>query len=411
MSRQKILIVSDYIEWTLWWIETYIHNLKKILPEYEIEYFGWKNIKGLKKYFWLLFSNFNFVYANKFQEKINKFQPDIIWFHSISRFLGPKILDKLENFEWETIMTYHDFGYFALYATDVWNEKDIATKFNLWEFLKKSWKKWFLLFPYSIYKYFRLKNLRTKLSKYVKTHTVPSPFMKKYGEQLWYSNNIEVLPNFILKEQLTSRKNIYQDKINFIFFGRLEREKWIWLLINFLGELWELKYTNKEEYKKIISKIRIFIFWDGSLEKELLETFIWTDINWNDISIVQNLKNKKNIKDFIDQDENKFVYYFWRRQFDIIKEFIWFSHYHLVASLFLETFGLSAVEWAWNGLVNIWLDKENIKNFILEEFRVSNKNISEDFNKKMRNIIETHNIETWEEHSKTSKKLVEKFII
>ena len=411
MSRKKILIVSDYIEGTLWWIETYIHNLQKILPEYEIEYFGWKNIKGFKKYFWLLFSNFNFVYANKFQEKINKFQPDIIWFHSISRLLWPKILEKLENYKWETIMTYHDFGYFALFANNVWDEKDIPEKFSFFEFIKKSEKKWFLLLPYSIFKYLKLKKLRKYLNKYVKTHTVPSKFIVKYTKKLWYSSNVEVLENFILKEQIWERKKVYQDKINFIFFGRLEREKWIWLLINFLAELWDLKYKDKERYKKITSKIRIFVFWDGSLEKELLEAFVWKDIYWNDISIVQNLKNKENIKDFIDKDDNKFVYYFWRRQFDVIKEFIWFSHYHLVASLFLETFGLSAVEWAWNGLVNIWLDKENIKNFILEDFRVSNKNISEDFNKKMLDIIENHNLEKWKEYSEKNKKLVEKYII
>jgi len=412
MSRKKILIVSDYIEGTFGGIETYIHNLKKVLPNYQIEYFWWKNIVWLKKYIWLILSNFNIFYAKKFEEKIQKFKPDIIWFHSISRFLWPKILEKLNNFWGITIMTYHDLWYFSLYANNIWEEEDIPEKFTLIEFLKKAGKKWLIFLPYSIYKYFRLKSLKQKLAKYVKFHTVPSKFMKKYVQNLWYSNKVEVLPNFILKEQLVERKNLYQDKINFIFFGRLERWKWVGLLINFLSQLWELKYKNKEEYKKIISKIRIFIFWNGNLEKELLETFTWVDLNWKDISIIQDLRNfTSDTMDFIDTDNNKFIYFFWKRDFNYIKKYIAISHYNLVPSLFLETFGLSAVEWAANWVVNIGLNKENLKNFILEDFRIPSKNITENFNKKLLEIIKSHNLEKWKENSKKNKKLVEKYII
>jgi hypothetical protein len=37
-------------------------------------------------------------------------------------------------------MTYHDFGYLAPYAQDVFDEKDILNKFSLIEFIKKSHK-------------------------------------------------------------------------------------------------------------------------------------------------------------------------------------------------------------------------------------------------------------------------------
>ena len=412
MSRKKVLIVSDYVKWTFWGIETYIQNLKKVLPEneFEIKYFGGENIVWWKKYFYLLFSNFNFIYANKFEKILNEYNPDIVWFHSISRLLWPKVIEKMKNFDWISIVTYHDFWYFSLFASNIYEENQIAERFNFMEFLKKAWYKWYLLLPYSIWKYFKLKKLKENLYKYVKIHTVPSEFMKKYPIKLWYSKNVELLPNFILKENLIERKNIYQDKINFIFFWRLTKEKWVALIISFLSKLWELKYSNNEEYRQIVWKIRFFIFWDGEKEKELLETFTWTDLTWKDIGIIQNLKDKENILDFIDKNPNKFVYYFWRRDFSTIKKFLSFSHYNLVPSLFLETFWLSALEWAANWLINIWLDKENIKNFILEDFRIQSP-INENFSKKLFSIIKKHNLENWNKLSQESKKLAEKFII
>jgi len=411
MSRKKLLIVSDYVKWTLWGIETYIKNLEEILPDYEIEYFGWENISWIKKYFFLILSNFNFIYTKKIRKKLDTFKPDIVRFHSVSRLLWPKVVEQIKDFKWTKIQTYHDFWYFALFATNVYNETDIPEKFTLWDFLKKAWTKWYLLLPYSIYKFAKLKKLRKVLRENIDVHTVPSNFMKKYWEKLWYADKITVLPNFILKEQIWKRKEIYQDKINFIFFGRLEKEKWIQLLIHFLSTLWELKYKDKNKYDEITSKIRIFIFGDGKLEKELLETFVWEDINWKDISILENLKDKNidNLDNIL--DKWKFVYYFGRRYFETIKKFIWFSHYQLVVSLFLETFWLSAVEWAANWLVNIWLDKENIKNFILDDFIIKTDNIVKNFDKKMFEIIENHTHKTWKENSLKNKKLVEKYII
>ena len=412
MSRKKILIVSDYVKWTFWGIETYIQNLKKVLPEqdFEIRYFGGENIVWWKKYFYLLFSNFNFVYANKFKKVLDKYNPDIIWFHSVSRLLWPQVIKKIKDFNWTSIMTYHDFWYFSLFANSIYKEKQIAEKFSFLNFINKAWLKWYLLLPYSILKYRKLKNLKLNLNKYINIHTVPSDFMKKYPIKLWYSKNVEVLPNFILKENLIERKNIYQDKINFIFFWRFAKEKWVWLIINFLSQVWELKYKDYKKYNEITSKIRFFIFWDGKKEKDLLDTFSWEDINWKDISIIQNLKGKDNIKKYIDKDKNKFVYYFWKRDFSTIKEFLSFSHYNLVPSLFLETFGLSALEWSANGLINIWLDKENIKNFILSDFRIKEP-ILENFNKKIFEVIENFDLEKWKKQSETSKKLWEKYII
>jgi len=410
--KKKLLIVSDYLD-NIWGIESYIKNLKQILQDdYKVYYFWWKNFTKVKKTMFLFFSINNFVYAKKFKQQINEIQPDIIRFHSVLRVLGPNIIKQVNDFKWLKIMTYHDLWYFSLYANEIISKDQIATKFSFLNFIKKS-KKWKLLLPYSIFKYIKLKKIRDNLNKNIDIHTVPSKFMLDYVKLLWYWTNIKILPNFIDKNYLIERKNIFQDKINFIFFWRFTKEKWASLIINLLSSILEWKFKDREKYNQITSNIRIFIFWDWEKKKDLLETFSWTDIYWNDIWIIQNLStlDNYNLQKHIDQKEWKFVYYFWKRDFEIIKDFISFSHYNLVPSLLLETFWLSAVEWAANWLVNIWFDKENITNFILDNFKIDHKYPTNNFVKKILNIIEKHNLSERKKYSLENKELVKKFII
>ena len=409
--KKKILIVSDYLD-DIWWIESYIKNLKHILPhDYQIYYFWAENLSKAKKLTFLIFSWNNFIYAKKLKNKIEEIKPDIIWFHSVSRFLWPKVVEQVKDFQWLKLMTYHDLWYFSLFASEIYNENQIPTKFSLIEFIKKS-KKWKLLLPYAILKYMKLKKLRKVLNKNIDIHTVPSNFMKNYVQLLWYGNedNIKVLPNFIDSNHLTERQDIFQDKINFVFFGRLDTEKWFGQIIYFLSYLQDLKFSDRELYKKVMKNIRIFIFGDGEKKETLLETFQWEDLNWKDIWIINDYSNEKDLLWLVDQN-NKNIYYFWKRNFDEIKYFLSFSHYNLVPSLFLETFWLSAVEWAINWLVNIGYDKENITNFILKDFKINPQRPTKYFIDKLIKIINNYNIDERKKNSLESKNLVSEFVI
>ena len=410
IMKKKILIVSDYLD-NIGGIETYIKNLKYILlDDYEVYYFWAKNLSKVKKLMFLIFSWNNFIYAKKLKDKIEEIKPDIIWFHSVSRFLWSKVVEQVKDFKWLKLMTYHDLWYFSLFASEIYEEKQIPKKFNLIEFLKKS-KKWKKLLPYSILKYLKLKKLRKVLNKYIDIHTVPSNFMKNYVQLLWYGwENVKVLPNFVDSNHLIERQDIFQDKINFIFFGRLDTEKWFWQIIYFLSYLQDLKFTDRKLYTKIMKNIRIFIFWDWEKKESLLDTFQWEDIIWKDIWIINDYSSKKDLLWLIDQN-NKNIYYFWKRNFDEIKYFLSFSHYNLVPSLFLETFWLSAVEWAINWLINIWYDKENITNFILQDFKINFERSTKNFIYKLLKIINNHNIDERKKNSLESKKLVSEFVI
>ena len=409
--KKKILIVSDYLD-NIWWIESYIKNLKHILlHDYEVYYFWAENLSKAKKLMFLILSWNNFIYAKKLKSKIEEVKPDIIWFHSVSRFLWPKVVEQVKDFQWLKLMTYHDLWYFSLFASEIYNENQIPTKFSLIEFIKKS-KKWKLLLPYAILKYMKLKKLRKVLNKNIDIHTVPSNFMKNYVQLLWYGNedNIKVLPNFIDSKHLVERQDIFQDKINFVFFGRLDTEKWFGQIIYFLSYLQDLKFTDRELYKKVMKNIRIFIFGDGEKKESLLDTFQWEDLNWKDIWVINDYSNKKDLLWIVDQN-NKNIYYFWKRNFDEIKYFLSFSHYNLVPSLFLETFWLSAVEWAINWLVNIGYDKENITNFILKDFKINLERPTKYFIDKLMEIINNYNIDERKNNSLESKNLVSEFVI
>ena len=409
---KKILIVSDYLD-NIWWIESYIANLKNILAdEYEIYYFWWKNISWLKKLFYLFFSYFNFIYAKKFRKKIDEIKPDIIWFHSVSRFLGPSVVEQVRNYsDIIKIQTYHDLWYFSIFASKIYDLKDLPNKFSFIEFFKKTDKNYLYVF-YIIFKYLKLKKLRNVLRKNIDIHTVPSEFMKNYVIKLWYWENVRLLLNFVLKDYLVDRQDKYQDKINFIYFWRLEKEKWFWVFLHFLSDLWDLKYKNSKKYYSIISKIRIFIFWDGKYKSKILDSFIWEDINGKDISILKDLSNEDNIDlDNILEKDNKFIYYFWNRQYEQLRQYLSISHFNIVPSLFLETFWLSAVEWAINGVIPIWFDKPNINTFLLDNYKLKSDTPLLNFSDKMFDIIDNYNYDNWKKESEENKNLVEKFVI
>lgn len=119
------------------------------------------------------------------------------------------------------------------------------------------------------------------------------------------------------------------DSINFIFFGRLEKEKNFDMILDLIKKYWNN------------NKIKFFVIWKWYYSNEL-NSLKFSNLNyfgWKD-------------KSFINEHLEK-------------------SHFSLMPSKFLETFWLTALESIKKWVPVIWFKKWWCKNFILKDLDIS----------------------------------------
>lgn len=91
-GTKRILLASDYTT-LLGGIETHVQTIARTLRKhgYEVEIFGWNLPKGrwtkLLRLAGLVYSLCNISSAWGIRKKIREYKPDVIWLHSVSRFL------------------------------------------------------------------------------------------------------------------------------------------------------------------------------------------------------------------------------------------------------------------------------------------------------------------------------------
>jgi len=138
--------------------------------------------------------------------------------------------------------------------------------------------------------------------------------------------------------------------MNFLYFGRLDKEKWFEAILETIAYFW-----NKDKNLPF----EIFIFGKGELEKEIL-----------------NLTS-----------QYKQIHFFGRQDLQTIKRYVENCSFTLVPSEFLETFGLSALNSLSWWLPVVWYKKWWLEPFIFDEWNLYNydwKNTTE----KLINLIE-----------------------
>lgn len=199
---KKILLVSDYMI-NIWWIESYIFKVSDLLKSqwYEVEtlwweWFTWK-VTFLDRLLWLPITAFNFVFKIKLENKIRTFKPDLIWFHSVHRFLGWYIFKGLKDYRGKIFMMYHDFWFFHPYPSNLNNENDLLYSFNLKNFLIAANTFNPLKLVSVLLKFLACSLLRKQLLKNVDFHLVPSEFMLETLRNYWVPiDEYLVLPHF-----------------------------------------------------------------------------------------------------------------------------------------------------------------------------------------------------------------------
>lgn len=180
-NTKKILIASDYTT-LLGGIETHVQTIARVLRAhgYEVEIFGWDISKGrwtkILRSLGLIYSLCNISSAISIRKKIQTFGPDAVWFHSVSRFLGPLVIREATRTNIFSLITYHDLGLFAPFPSRVESEDMIAKNSSLTAFLSTIQSMNPLVYLAVYCKYFQVYILR-KLLRDIDTHIVPSSFL------------------------------------------------------------------------------------------------------------------------------------------------------------------------------------------------------------------------------------------
>ena len=204
---KKILLISDFKS-KLWGIETYVHDVAKILTTkwYTVKIYGadipsWK-LWQLIKYFGLFLAMRNFIDAIRLQILVRKFKPKVVRYHSTIRWMGRLPIKTLSSHRSKKIMMYHDLWYFHPFPSDVHQESSIKTPLNLLSFLRAQNNRITsnpIKFLAIIFKYFSIILLKKQLKKSVDYHLVPSKFMESIVSKSYKINTkkVQTLSHFV----------------------------------------------------------------------------------------------------------------------------------------------------------------------------------------------------------------------
>lgn len=209
---KKILIISDFIN-KAWGIETYIHDVKNLLEsKWHEVILRWSTLPSWskwewKKRFWLFLSPFNFWSSSNLKEVLEREKPDIIWFNSLLRWLGPNVVKtawkwrKQENKDTKFWMMYHDFGYFYPFPSELYHIEDCKIPLTKKNFV--SAYKWNNpITKLAVWcKYYRLQPLKKILKKEIDLHLAPSDCITNIAHDSYWiqEKKCRSFPHFIQK--------------------------------------------------------------------------------------------------------------------------------------------------------------------------------------------------------------------
>jgi hypothetical protein len=211
-EKQKILIISDFIN-KAWWIETYIHDVKNILEsKWHEVILRWSTLPSWsrwqrKKRFWLLLSPFNFWSTGDLKKVLEKEKPDVVRFNSLLRWLGPNVVKiawkwrKENKADCKFWMTYHDFGYFYPFPSELYFIEDCKTPLTKKNFVSAyKWKN--LVNKLAVLcKYYWLQPLKKVLKKEIDFHLSPSDCITNIARDSYKisEKKCKTFPHFIQK--------------------------------------------------------------------------------------------------------------------------------------------------------------------------------------------------------------------
>lgn len=195
---KKILLVTDFVQ-KLWGIETYIYDIAEELRlyGYTIRIVGsqwWQNRQSRLLSMVLSLCNVPFLF--RLRSTICNFKPDIIWYHSVLRYVGWLPLAASGRLAKSYVML-HDLWYIHPYPHRVYEESAVLTSTGLVAFIRSARSRNPLVWIGVAVKWCMVRLLRRQFAR-MKSILVPSEFMKPLVSQ-WTKNIVQILPHFIQK--------------------------------------------------------------------------------------------------------------------------------------------------------------------------------------------------------------------
>ena len=187
----KILLVNDYTK-LVGWAEQYIHNLAASLKSLwkTVEIFGYSGDTSRLMRIWIMMvTPIAFWRGIVLTKKIHHFNPDLIWMHSILRYIGPYWVRIIWDTDCKKYITHHDLGLITPRPSQVYSEWDIPNTPHLGDRIPKKISIYSIIETLLKWSYVRL--LWYTLSKNTIQHILPSPWMRPYYQK--YSNTSPII--------------------------------------------------------------------------------------------------------------------------------------------------------------------------------------------------------------------------
>ena len=176
----KVMLISDYIV-DVGGIEHYLINVQALLEEggYSVKLVGCADEHKAKNRFQQLFGTMRNTQAKKLIEQtVHDFQPDLLWWHSVQRWLGPAPLRSQHHFKGKQRVMYHDFWLFHPYPSAVEEEEQVKKTAHVIWYLWQWWKANKRAFVLYIAKWYSSAILKWLLANQIDFHLVPSAYME-----------------------------------------------------------------------------------------------------------------------------------------------------------------------------------------------------------------------------------------
>lgn len=177
---ERILLINDYIA-IVGWAEQYVQNLAQSLrsigKEVEIIGYQWNTSSYMRKYLMVL-APFAFWRGTMISQHIQRFSPDLIWMHSILRYIWPHGVAAVSRSSCTTYMTHHDLGLITPRPSQIYHEWDIPKSSHLGDWIPKKINIFSIIATCVKWSYVQwIWNL---LHKNNMTHIIPSNWMSAF---------------------------------------------------------------------------------------------------------------------------------------------------------------------------------------------------------------------------------------